>query len=181
MNTQSQKPMKRLNPLLGCRRQGSGCATRLDAAHRGVHRTAIVGHARLMPGTKLAEQKIADIFDVSRTIVRQALNQLSREHLVSSGPARGASVAMPSIEEARQVFEVHSHDRSGDGAPAPRTNHRCTNRATARPPAQRTGSRQAHRCVGPRSCWPTFTSCSRACWAMRCWRSCWPTCSAAHR
>jgi DNA-binding GntR family transcriptional regulator len=30
----------------------------------------------LMPGTKLAEQKIADIYGVSRTLVRQALNQL---------------------------------------------------------------------------------------------------------
>ena len=43
--------------------------------------TAIV-ERRLMPGTKLAEQKLADIFDVSRTLVRQALNQLSRDRLV---------------------------------------------------------------------------------------------------
>jgi len=67
--------------------------------------TAIV-ERRLMPGTKLAEQKIADIFKVSRTLVRQALNQLSRDRLVTLEPARGASVAMPSVEEARQVFEV---------------------------------------------------------------------------
>jgi DNA-binding GntR family transcriptional regulator len=67
--------------------------------------TAIV-ERRLMPGTKLAEQQIADIFKVSRTLVRQALNQLSRDHLVTLEPARGAFVAQPSIEEARQVFEV---------------------------------------------------------------------------
>ena len=67
--------------------------------------TAIV-ERRLMPGTKLAEQKIADIFAVSRTVVRQALNQLSRHKLVTLEPARGARVAEPSIEEARQVFEV---------------------------------------------------------------------------
>lgn len=67
--------------------------------------TAIV-ERRLMPGTKLAEQKIADIFQVSRTLVRQALNQLSRDHLVTLEPARGAFVATPSIEEARQVFQV---------------------------------------------------------------------------
>lgn len=67
--------------------------------------TAIV-ERRLMPGTKLAEQKIADIFKVSRTLVRQALNQLSRDRLITLEPARGASVAMPSVEEARQVFEV---------------------------------------------------------------------------
>jgi DNA-binding GntR family transcriptional regulator len=67
--------------------------------------TAIV-ERRLMPGTKLAEQQIADIFKVSRTLVRQALNQLSRDHLVTLEPARGAFVATPSVEEARQVFEV---------------------------------------------------------------------------
>jgi DNA-binding GntR family transcriptional regulator len=67
--------------------------------------TAIV-ERRLMPGTKLAEQKIADIFQVSRTLVRQALNRLSRDMLVTLEPARGARVAEPSVEEARQVFEV---------------------------------------------------------------------------
>ncbi len=66
---------------------------------------AIVGR-RLMPGTKLSEQKIADIFKVSRTLVRQALNQLSRDRLVTLEPARGAFVATPSVEEARQIFEV---------------------------------------------------------------------------
>ncbi len=67
--------------------------------------TAIV-ERRLMPGTKLAEQKIADIFKVSRTIVRQALHQLSRDKLVTLTQARGARVAQPSVEEAREVFEV---------------------------------------------------------------------------
>jgi DNA-binding GntR family transcriptional regulator len=67
--------------------------------------TAIV-ERRLMPGTKLAEQQIADIFGVSRTLVRQALNQLSRDRLVMLEPARGAFVAKPSVQEARQVFEV---------------------------------------------------------------------------
>ena len=59
-----------------------------------------------MPGTKLSEQKLADIFEVSRTLVRQALNQLSRDRLVTLAPARGAFVAMPGVDEARQVFEV---------------------------------------------------------------------------
>ena len=67
--------------------------------------TAIV-ERRLLPGTKLAEQQIADIFGVSRTVVRQALNQLSRDRLITLEPARGAFVAQPSVEEARQVFEV---------------------------------------------------------------------------
>jgi len=74
--------------------------------------TAII-ERRLMPGTKLAEQKIADIFKVSRTLVRQALNQLSRDRLVTLEPARGARVAEPSVEEAHQVFEARQMIEAG--------------------------------------------------------------------
>ncbi len=64
---------------------------------------AIVEH-RLHPGTKLAEQKLADHFGVSRTLVRQALFQLVQKRLIRMEPSRGAFVATPSSEEARQVF-----------------------------------------------------------------------------
>lgn len=70
--------------------------------------TNAIVERRLMPGTRLAEQKIADLFGVSRTLVRQALNQLSRDRLVTLSPARGASVAAPSVDEARQVFQVRA-------------------------------------------------------------------------
>jgi DNA-binding GntR family transcriptional regulator len=70
--------------------------------------TNAIVERRLMPGTKLAEQKIADIFKVSRTLVRQALMQLSRDQLITLEPARGARVAEPSVEEARQVFEARN-------------------------------------------------------------------------
>ena len=66
---------------------------------------AIVEH-RLRPGSKLAEQKLADHFGVSRTLVRQALFQLSQNRLIRLEPARGAFVASPSVTEARQVFAV---------------------------------------------------------------------------
>ena len=66
---------------------------------------AIVEH-RLQPGSKLAEQKLADHFGVSRTLVRQALFQLSQNRLITLEPARGAFVAAPSATEARQVFAV---------------------------------------------------------------------------
>jgi DNA-binding GntR family transcriptional regulator len=67
--------------------------------------SAIVAH-RLKPGTKLAEQKIATQFGVSRTLVRQALFQLSQHRLIRMEHARGAFVASPSVTEARQVFAV---------------------------------------------------------------------------
>ena len=69
---------------------------------------AIVEH-RLAPGAKLTEQTLAGIYGVSRTIVRQALFQLARDQLVTLEPARGAFIAAPSVEEARQVFAVRRH------------------------------------------------------------------------
>jgi DNA-binding GntR family transcriptional regulator len=66
---------------------------------------AIVEH-RLHPGTKLAEQKLADHFGVSRTLIRQALFQLVQKRLIRMEPARGAFVATPSSDEARQVLAV---------------------------------------------------------------------------
>ncbi|WP_436024012.1 GntR family transcriptional regulator [Rhizobacter sp. LjRoot28] len=85
---------------------GPGASGR-DIAQRIIDAiTAAIVERRLMPGTRLAEQKIADIFKVSRTIVRQALHQLSRDKLITLEKSRGARVAQPSVEEARQVFEV---------------------------------------------------------------------------
>lgn len=66
---------------------------------------AIVEH-RLQPGAKLSEQKLADQFGVSRTLVRQALFSLSQNRLIKMEPARGAFVAAPSVTEAQQVFAV---------------------------------------------------------------------------
>ena len=60
------------------------------------------------PGADNLTQRIADIFRVSRTLVRQALMQLSRDRLITLEPARGARVAEPGIEEAKQVFETRN-------------------------------------------------------------------------
>ena len=59
---------------------------------------------RLPPGTKLNEEALGDIFSVSRTIIRRSLLRLSHEQVVVIRPNRGAIVAAPSVEEAKQVF-----------------------------------------------------------------------------
>jgi DNA-binding GntR family transcriptional regulator len=61
---------------------------------------------RLLPGEKLVEQRLADQFGVSRTLIRQALFKLSQNRLIRMEPARGAFVSAPSVAEARQVFAV---------------------------------------------------------------------------
>lgn len=75
-----------------------------DVAYLAVRR-AIIEQA-LPPGTKLPEDKLALQFGVSRTLVRSALAKLASEGLIDIGNKRTATVAQPSLEEARAVFEV---------------------------------------------------------------------------
>lgn len=70
---------------------------------RDTLRNAIVDR-RLVPGTKLSEAEVGTLFDVSRTVVRAALQMLAFEGLVKTERNRGAFVSNPSPEEARQVF-----------------------------------------------------------------------------
>lgn len=72
-------------------------------AIRDALRDAIVDR-RLAPGTKLSEAEVGTLFDVSRTVVRDALQMLAFEGLVRTERNRGAFVSNPSTEEARQVF-----------------------------------------------------------------------------
>jgi DNA-binding GntR family transcriptional regulator len=67
--------------------------------------TSILDH-RLPPGTKLVEDRLASAFGVSRTRIRPVLVRLANEQVVTLTLNRGASVAQPSEQEAREVFEV---------------------------------------------------------------------------
>jgi DNA-binding GntR family transcriptional regulator len=66
---------------------------------------AILDH-RLPPGTKLVEDRLATAFGVSRTLIRPVLVRLANEQVVTLTPNRGATIAQPSEQEAREVFEV---------------------------------------------------------------------------
>ncbi len=68
-------------------------------------RNAIIEQA-LAPGTRLPEDMIGEKFGVSRTIVRSALVQLAAEGLVEHRRNRGAIVAEPSWNEARDTFDL---------------------------------------------------------------------------
>ena len=61
---------------------------------------------RLAPATKLSEEALGEIFGVSRTIIRRALSRLAHEGVVLLRPNRGAVVASPGADEARQIFYV---------------------------------------------------------------------------
>ena len=87
--------------------EGGGGGGRLNRTEAIAHalRNAIIEQA-LSPGTRLPEDAIGEQFDASRTIVRAALSLLSAEGLVAQRRNRGAVVAEPSWEEARDTFEL---------------------------------------------------------------------------
>ena len=61
---------------------------------------------RLAPGTRLGEQQLADLFEVSRTIVREALTRLTVRGVVEVNARRGWFVVTPSPNDAREAFEA---------------------------------------------------------------------------
>lgn len=67
---------------------------------------AVILEHRLPPGTKLGEERLAEIFDVSRARIREVLARLAHEQVVDLFPQRGAFVAKPTIEQALAVFEA---------------------------------------------------------------------------
>ncbi|RZS58217.1 GntR family transcriptional regulator [Sphaerotilus mobilis] len=59
---------------------------------------------RLQPGERLGEQDLADMFEVSRTLVREALMQLQARGFVEVRSRVGWYVVEPSFEEARETY-----------------------------------------------------------------------------
>jgi DNA-binding GntR family transcriptional regulator len=65
--------------------------------------SAIVDHS-LPPETRLVESELCEIFGVGRTRVRQVLQRLAHERVVTLMRNRGAMVSKPSVREARELF-----------------------------------------------------------------------------
>ena len=68
------------------------------------HMHQAIADRRLPPGTKLVEEGLAKIFEVSRARVRKVLQRLAHDKMVTLEPNRGAFVTRPSVDEARHVF-----------------------------------------------------------------------------
>ena len=65
-----------------------------------------IATGRLLPGARLDEVSLASRFGVSRTPVREALQQLSAQGLVEIRPYRGAIVSSPDPRKLMEMFEV---------------------------------------------------------------------------
>jgi DNA-binding GntR family transcriptional regulator len=76
----------------------------VETVYGEVHK-AIVDR-RLRPGTKLREVSLGELFGVSRTTVRAALQRLEADGLVTIEPNKGASVSLPSANEIGELFSL---------------------------------------------------------------------------
>lgn len=65
-----------------------------------------IHQGQFKPGQRLVERELCELLDVSRTSVREALRHLEAENLVVLVPHRGPMVAMMSLEEAKQLYEL---------------------------------------------------------------------------
>lgn len=61
---------------------------------------------RLPAGESITEEQLAATFDVSRTVVRQAVARLAQDGILVKSPNKGTTVASPSRKEARDILFV---------------------------------------------------------------------------
>jgi len=85
-------------------------ATQTEIAQRVVE--SILAQ-KLAPGERLGEQELADLFGVSRTLVREALMQLQARGFVEVRSRKGWFVVEPSIDEARDAFAARRAVEAG--------------------------------------------------------------------
>ncbi|GCE79891.1 GntR family transcriptional regulator [Komagataeibacter oboediens] len=80
-----------------------GSSAREEARIADALRKAVL-ERKLAPGSKLPEEELAQIFRSNRAKIRRVLLSLSRSHIVTLEPGRGAFVSRPSPQEARDVL-----------------------------------------------------------------------------
>ncbi|WP_292302912.1 GntR family transcriptional regulator [Mesorhizobium sp.] len=61
---------------------------------------------RLPPGERLTEEQLAETFEVSRTVVRQAIARLAQDGILVKMPNIGTTVAAPTRKETRDILAV---------------------------------------------------------------------------
>jgi DNA-binding GntR family transcriptional regulator len=89
-----------VTPLRSHRSAGKAMDT--EEVHERIW-NAIMDHS-LAPETRLVEAELCEIFGLGRTRLRQVLQRLAHERVVTLMRNRGAMVSKPSVRDAREVF-----------------------------------------------------------------------------
>jgi DNA-binding GntR family transcriptional regulator len=97
----STSPPRDTAKSLKLRRNGANGAN-VDEVYEQIW-SAIIDNS-LPPETRLVEERLCEIFGLGRTRLRQVLQRLAHERVVTLMPNRGAIVSKPSVREAREVF-----------------------------------------------------------------------------
>jgi len=66
----------------------------------------VIRNANLQPGDPLSENRLSKALDISRTPVREALQQLAQEGMIQIIPGRAITVAAPSMQDVRDALHV---------------------------------------------------------------------------
>ena len=87
------------------RRNGKADPAADEAVYQAILRAIMEG--KLKAGAKLAENRLAAIFAVSRERIRKVLHRLGVEQRLEMIPNRGARVPRPTLDDVRNVYEAH--------------------------------------------------------------------------
>ena len=77
-----------------------------EETYAAIRRSILEGALR--PGERIVEQQLAEMLNVSRTPVREALLKLERENLVAR-IGRGMAVRRYSSDEVRDIYNLRAH------------------------------------------------------------------------
>lgn len=80
--------------------------SRAEFAYRRLQ--ASIRSGELRPGQRMRESELANLLNVSRTPIREAIRRLSSEGLVVLGPSRGMMVAELDKQQVRELYSLRA-------------------------------------------------------------------------
>jgi DNA-binding GntR family transcriptional regulator len=81
-------------------------ARKTDYVLESLRSSILLGY--IPPGTSITEKQIRDVLKVSSSPIREALNQLEAEGLLTRSPHVGTKVAEIMIEDARELYSIQA-------------------------------------------------------------------------